>query len=51
MGGMVLNNIKVLVVDDSALMRRIISDMINSQSNMEVVIQHEMEDLFKKLER
>lgn len=52
MGGMVLNNIKVLVVDDSALMRRIISDMINSQSNMEVVATaRNGEDLFKKLEK
>lgn len=32
-----LDNIKVLVVDDSALMRKIISDMVNSQSNMEVI--------------
>lgn len=29
--------IKVLVVDDSALMRKIISDMINSEDDMEVV--------------
>ncbi|STA92969.1 protein-glutamate methylesterase CheB [Clostridium cochlearium] len=32
-----MKKIKVLVVDDSALMRKIISDMINSQSNMEVI--------------
>lgn len=32
-----MKKIKVLVVDDSALMRKIISDMINSQRNMEVV--------------
>ena len=42
---------KVLVVDDSALMRKIISDMINSQSNMEVVTTaRNGEDLFSKLE-
>ena len=32
-----MDKIKVLVVDDSALMRKIISDMIKSQSNMEVI--------------
>jgi len=32
-----LKNIKVLVVDDSALMRKIISDMINSSEDMEVI--------------
>jgi two-component system, chemotaxis family, protein-glutamate methylesterase/glutaminase len=32
-----LNNIKVMVVDDSALMRKIISDMINSENNIEVI--------------
>lgn len=31
-----LNKIKVLVVDDSALMRKIISDMIDTEDNMEV---------------
>ena len=32
-----MNKIKVLVVDDSALMRKIISDMINEESDMEVI--------------
>lgn len=32
-----MKKIKVLVVDDSALMRKIISDMINSEENMEVI--------------
>lgn len=32
-----MDKIRVLVVDDSALMRKIISDMIKSQSNMEVI--------------
>ncbi|GAA0724400.1 chemotaxis response regulator protein-glutamate methylesterase [Clostridium malenominatum] len=32
-----MKKIKVLVVDDSALMRKIISDMINSEVNMEVI--------------
>ncbi|WP_040211173.1 protein-glutamate methylesterase/protein-glutamine glutaminase [Clostridium polynesiense] len=32
-----MNNIKVLVVDDSVLMRRIISDMINETQGMEVI--------------
>lgn len=32
-----MKNIKVLVVDDSALMRKIISDMINEDSSIEVI--------------
>lgn len=32
-----MKKIKVLVVDDSALMRKIISDMINDEANMEVI--------------
>lgn len=32
-----MKKIKVLVVDDSALMRKIISDMINSEDNIEVI--------------
>ena len=32
-----MKNIKVIVVDDSALMRKIISDMINSTEDMEVI--------------
>ncbi|MBU5225408.1 chemotaxis response regulator protein-glutamate methylesterase [Clostridium senegalense] len=43
--------IKVIVVDDSALMRKIISDMINEQEDMEVVaIARNGEELLKKLE-
>lgn len=45
-----MSKIKVLVVDDSALMRRIISDMINSEADMETVdVARNGEDLFKKL--
>ncbi|WP_125152115.1 protein-glutamate methylesterase/protein-glutamine glutaminase [Clostridium rectalis] len=45
-----MNKIKVLVVDDSALMRKVISDMINSQYNMEVIdTARNGEDFFKKL--
>ena len=44
--------IKVLVVDDSALMRKIISDMINSQPDMEVIdTARNGEDLLKKLQK
>lgn len=32
-----MNKIRVLVVDDSAFMRRVISDIINSDPNMEVI--------------
>ncbi|QAA31630.1 protein-glutamate methylesterase/protein-glutamine glutaminase [Clostridium manihotivorum] len=32
-----MNKIKVMVVDDSALMRKIISDMINEETDMEVI--------------
>lgn len=32
-----MKNIKVIVVDDSALMRRVISDMINMEADMEVI--------------
>ncbi|MBZ9688113.1 chemotaxis response regulator protein-glutamate methylesterase [Clostridium estertheticum] len=32
-----LKKIKVIVVDDSALMRKIVSDMINAQAEMEVI--------------
>ncbi|MDF2883218.1 MAG: chemotaxis response regulator protein-glutamate methylesterase [Clostridiaceae bacterium] len=45
-----MSRIKVLVVDDSALMRKIISDMINSEADMETVdVARNGEDLFKKL--
>lgn len=44
--------IKVLVVDDSALMRKIISDMINSQEDMEVIdTARNGEDLLNKLHK
>lgn len=47
-----MKKIKVLVVDDSALMRKIISDMINSQPNMEVMdIARNGKDLLQKLEK
>lgn len=46
-----MDKIKVLVVDDSALMRKIISDMINSQSNMEVIAKaRNGKDLMGKVE-
>lgn len=45
-----MNNIKVLVVDDSALMRKIISDMINEESDMEVIdTAKNGRDLLKKI--
>jgi two-component system chemotaxis response regulator CheB len=45
-----LDKIKVLVVDDSALMRKIISDMINSEIDMETVdTARNGEELLKKI--
>lgn len=45
-----MNKIKVVVVDDSALMRKIISDMINSQDDMEVInTAKNGDELLKKL--
>ncbi|MBV7272272.1 chemotaxis response regulator protein-glutamate methylesterase [Clostridiaceae bacterium UIB06] len=45
-----MGKIKVLVVEDSALMRKIISDMINEQADMEVIdIARNGEDLLEKL--
>lgn len=45
-----MGKIKVLVVDDSALMRKIISDMINEEPDMEVVYtSRNGEDLLAKL--
>ncbi|MCM1988123.1 protein-glutamate methylesterase/protein-glutamine glutaminase [Oceanirhabdus seepicola] len=42
---------KILVVDDSALMRKIISDMINEEADLEVIDKvRNGEELFKKLE-
>lgn len=47
-----LQKVKVLVVDDSALMRKIISDMINSQDDMEVIdIARNGQDLLQKLQK
>ncbi|MBL4938022.1 chemotaxis response regulator protein-glutamate methylesterase [Clostridium sp. YIM B02515] len=47
-----MKDIKVLVVDDSALMRKIISDMINSSENMEVLdIARNGQDMLNKLSR
>lgn len=47
-----MGKIKVLVVDDSALMRKIISDMINSEVDMEVVdIARNGKDLLDKIEK
>lgn len=46
-----MGKVKVLVVDDSALMRKIISDMINSEKNMEAIgIARNGQDFLKKLE-
>jgi two-component system chemotaxis response regulator CheB len=47
-----LKKIRVLVVDDSALMRKIISDMINSESDMEVVdIARNGQDMLDKINK
>jgi two-component system chemotaxis response regulator CheB len=47
-----LKKIKVLVVDDSALMRKIISDMINSEEDMEVVdIARNGQDMLDKINK
>ncbi len=47
-----MKKIKVLVVDDSALMRKIISDMINEESDMETIdIARNGEDLLIKLSK
>ncbi|OFI06520.1 chemotaxis response regulator protein-glutamate methylesterase [Clostridium acetireducens DSM 10703] len=47
-----MHKIKVLVVDDSALMRKIISDMINSQEDMEVITTAKNgEDFLNKLNK
>lgn len=47
-----MGKIKVLVVDDSALMRKIISDMINSENDMEAVeTARNGEELLHKLSR
>ncbi len=47
-----MNKIKVIVVDDSALMRKIISDMINEETDMEVIdTARNGEELLSKLEK
>ncbi|MBU3159074.1 chemotaxis response regulator protein-glutamate methylesterase [Clostridium frigoris] len=47
-----LKKIKVFVVDDSALMRKIISDMINAEMGMEVIgTARNGEELLSKIER
>lgn len=52
MGVRNLKHIKVLVVDDSALMRKIISDMINAEDDMEVIdTARNGEDLLRKVEK
>lgn len=46
-----MEKIRVLVVDDSALMRRIISDIINQEEDMEVVsVARNGEELLQKIE-
>lgn len=46
-----MNKIKVIVVDDSALMRKIISDMLNAEEDIEVIgIAKNGEELLLKLE-
>lgn len=45
-----MKKIKVIVVDDSALMRRVISDMINNEADMEVIeIAKNGQDLINKI--
>lgn len=45
-----MKKIKVIVVDDSALMRKIVSDIINSNSDMEVInTSRNGEDLLNKI--
>ncbi|KEI03845.1 protein-glutamate methylesterase/protein-glutamine glutaminase [Clostridium botulinum] len=47
-----MKKIKVIVVDDSALMRKIISDIINSQNDMEVIsTARNGQDLMNKLQK
>jgi len=47
-----LKKIKVFVVDDSALMRKIISDMVNAEIDMEVIgTARNGEELLSKIER
>lgn len=47
-----MNKIRVFIVDDSALMRKIISDLVNSQPDMEVVaVAKNGQELLDKLEK
>lgn len=47
-----MNKIKVLVVDDSALMRKIISDMLNEKEDIEVInTARNGQDLIEKLKK
>ena len=47
-----MEKIRVMVVDDSALMRKIVSDMIDSEIDMEVVATaRNGKDLIEKLEK
>ncbi|MCY6483646.1 chemotaxis response regulator protein-glutamate methylesterase [Clostridium aestuarii] len=47
-----MNKIKVIVVDDSALMRKIVSDIINSRDNMEVIsTARNGQDLLEKINK
>ncbi|MCM0650476.1 chemotaxis response regulator protein-glutamate methylesterase [Clostridium swellfunianum] len=47
-----MRKVKVLVVDDSALMRKIISDMINSEEDMQAVdIARNGQDMFDKISK
>lgn len=49
---MILNKVKVVVVDDSALMRKIIADMINEEIDMEVIdVCRNGKDLIDRLDR
>lgn len=46
-----MKKIKVLVVDDSALMRKVISDMINAEVDMEVInVARNGQDMLSKIE-
>ncbi|HBA05176.1 MAG TPA: chemotaxis response regulator protein-glutamate methylesterase, partial [Clostridium sp.] len=47
-----VQKVSVMVVDDSALMRKMISDMINMEDDMEVIaIARNGEDLLEKLKK
>jgi len=47
-----VQKVSVMVVDDSALMRKMISDMINMEDDMEVIaIARNGEELLEKLKK